>query len=136
MKLSAAAFGLFGEDANLRHQVVMDLALDFHCGFDVDLAGVRAEVRDLDLFEQSLCRLRFGESYPDGTPKPAPHLLGEERTQFRAPIPPRERRGVGFVIHGRRWLRPEGRRRLVSVLHDDESRSACARAGIASCRLQ
>ena len=71
MQLAAAATCLLREDANLGHQIVMDLALDLERRFDVDLAGVRAQIVDLGLLDQPLGGLRFGQRDPYGAPEPA-----------------------------------------------------------------
>ena len=49
VELAAADRRLRGEDANLGHQIVVDLALDRQRRLDIDLAGVRAQVVELGL---------------------------------------------------------------------------------------
>ena len=70
---------------------------------------VRAQVGEFGLRDQSAARLRFGQRDPHGAPEPPALVLGEQRAKFGAPVSPRERRGVGAVIHGSRCpFRPAG----------------------------
>ncbi len=60
VQLAASVRRLTREDANLGHQIVVDLAFDRKRRVDVDLAGVRAQIGDLGLVDEPLRALRFG----------------------------------------------------------------------------
>ncbi len=87
--------------------------------------------------DQSLRSLRFGERDPDRAPEPASHRFGEERAQRRAPVSPRERRGVGSMIHGSRCPSPRGKPppRRRTTLAMKAAAAVLIGLAIASCRL-
>lgn len=99
VQLPAAARGLPGEHANLGHEVVMYRALDLERRVDVDIGGVRAQIVEFGLFDETLSGLRLRERDPDGSPQPSPRLLRVERAQLRTAISPGKRRGVRAVVH-------------------------------------
>ena len=55
------------------------------------VAGVGPEIGDLLGGDESLGRLRLGQSDPDGPPQLAPRLFGEQRTKLGATVSPGER---------------------------------------------
>ena len=121
MELAAAVLCLRREDADLGHQIVVDLALDRERRFDIDLAGVRPQIVEFGLRDEALRGLGLGQRHPNRAPEPPARLLGEERTKLRATVSPRERRGVGAIIHGlANGLRPAGSLRLVTVEEANE----------------
>ncbi len=91
MELPATALRLPGEDADLGHQVVADLALDLERGVDVDLARVRAQVLQLGGGDEPAASLRLGERDPHGAPQSPPLRLGEQFAQLGVPVSPGER---------------------------------------------
>ena len=117
MDLSAADRCLRCKDADLGHQIVTDLALDRERGVDVDVVGVRAQIVEFGLRDEAGPLLRFGERDPHGAPQLAALAFGEELAQRRAPVSPRERRGVSGVVHG-----PERRLRGRKSIGLDEKR--------------
>ena len=121
MQLAAAPLRLLREDADLGHEIVVDLALDLERRLDVDLAGVRAQVGDLASAIEPLRGLRLGQRDPDRAPEPAARLLGEERHAA-----PRDRISTRTARRRTRnpWtqvaLRLTGSLRLVTVQHANE----------------
>jgi hypothetical protein len=55
---------LFGKSFNLSHQVMLDFGLDLVSPLDVNLVGMRPQVINLGLADQSGGLLRLGQGYP------------------------------------------------------------------------
>ncbi len=81
MQLAAAERRLRGEDADLGHQIVPDLALDRQRRFDIDVVDVRAQIVEFGLRDEAAAELRRGERDPDLAPETAPLVLGEQPAQ-------------------------------------------------------
>ncbi len=88
MQLAAADRRLFREDANLRHQIVMNLRFDLMCGIQIDVVAMRAQIGDLFRRDESRVGLRFRQRDPNGAPQTPAFVLRKERTKFRPPISP------------------------------------------------
>ncbi len=88
MQLPAAHFGLRCKDANLGHEVVMDLAFDLQRGLHIDLIRVRAQVVQLVLRHKAMPALRACKRNPHRAPKSAALLFGEQCAQFGATVSP------------------------------------------------
>ena len=99
MNLAAADRRLRSEDANLGHEVVPDLAFDRMRGRDVDLARVGGDVGEFGGTHEPATRLRTSERDPYRAPETPPFPFGKQFAKLGASVSPRERRGVGRVVH-------------------------------------
>ncbi len=88
MDLPAADRRLAREDADLRHQIVTDLALDGEGRVEVDLLTVRAQVVEFGGGDEAGAALGVGERDPHGAPQLAPFPFREELAQRGSAIAP------------------------------------------------
>jgi hypothetical protein len=110
MDLAAADRRLRRKDANLGHEIVMDLAFHLERRVDVDATGVRTQIVQFRRSDQPFRALRLRQRHPHRAPQPPARPFGEKRAKCRATVSPRERRGIRTIVHGsssrsapRRW---------------------------------
>ena len=105
MNLAAADRRLRGIDANLRHEIVPDLALDRQRRVEIDVFAVRAQIVEFGLRDEAALHLRLGQRDPHRTPQLAPLVFGEQRAQLGPSVSPREWRCVRRSFMRRRLRR-------------------------------